>query len=55
MTDLAQALEAMIQVLHLLLQLGVLLMDHVLLHVALQGRDHILMDFWGHNIRLIIN
>ena len=44
--DLAEALEALVQVTHLLLQVRVLLVQHVLLGVALQSRDLILVDFF---------
>lgn len=42
--DLAQALKALVEVLHLLLQVRVLLVQHVLLGVALRRGDHVLVD-----------
>lgn len=43
--DLPQALEALVEISHLLLQVCVLLVQHVLLGVALHWRDHVLVDF----------
>lgn len=45
MADLAEALEAVVEVSHFVLQLRVLLLQHVLFGVALQGGDHILVYF----------
>lgn len=43
--ELTEALEALVEVSHFLLQVCVLLVQHMLFGVALQGRDHILVDF----------
>lgn len=43
--DLPQPLEALVEVSHLLLQVRVPLVQHVLLGVALRWRDHVLVDF----------
>lgn len=43
--ELTEAVETLVQVSHFLLQVCVLLMQHVLFGVALQGRDHILVYF----------
>lgn len=45
--ELAEALEALVEVSHFLLQLRVLLVQHVLLGVTLQGRDHVLVALCG--------
>lgn len=45
--DLAQALKALVEVAHLLLQVRVLLVQHVLLGVALRRGDHVLVDLCG--------
>ena len=43
--ELTEALEALVEVSHFLLQVRVLLVQRVLFGVALQGRDHILVYF----------
>ncbi len=43
--ELTEALKALVEVSHFLLQVRVLLVQHVLFGVALQGRDHILVYF----------
>lgn len=43
--ELAEALEALVDVSHFLLQVRVLLLQLVLFDIPLQGRDHILVYF----------
>lgn len=43
--DLTKPLKALVQVPHLLLQLGVFLVQRVLFGVTFEGRDHVLVDF----------
>lgn len=43
--QLTEAIEALVQISHFLLQVHVLLVQHVLFGVALQGGDHILVYF----------
>lgn len=43
--ELTEALEALVEVFHFLLQLRVFLLQHVLFGITLQGRDHVLVYF----------
>lgn len=43
--DFAEALEAVVEVSHFLLQLSVLVLQQVLFGVALHGGDHVFVDF----------
>ncbi len=45
MADLTESLEALVKISHFLLQVCVLLVQHMLFDVTLQGRDHVLVDF----------
>lgn len=43
--ELTEALKALVEVSHFVLQLCVLLLQHVLFGITLQGRDHVLVYF----------
>lgn len=45
--EFTEALEALVQIPHLLLQVHVFLVQHVLFGVALQRRNHVLVHFCG--------